>query len=78
MKNLLPLLLFLLMIVTCSPSIFLYERHFPYERGHSILHSIIKTCANFSKRMKPAYILALKHTVNFAREVSPMASDDWV
>ena len=57
---------------------FLYETHFPYEGGHFIVHSIIKTCAHFSKRIKPAYILALKHTVNFAQKVSPIASDDWV
>ena len=53
-------------IIVCSPSMFLHETNFPYDGGHSIANSIFKTCAHFFKRMKPAYILHIKHTVNFA------------
>ena len=28
--------------------------------------------------MKPAYILDIKHTINFAWKIRPIASDDWV
>ena len=45
---------------------FLYETHFSQEGGHSIAHPIFKTCVHFFKRMKPAYVLDIKHTVNFA------------
>ena len=69
---------FSLAIVVCSPSMFFYETNFPYEGGHSIAHSIFQTCAHFLKRMKPAYMLDIKHTVNFTWKISPIASDDWV
>ena len=66
MKSVQPLILFLLTIAVCSPpSIILYETKIFYEGGHSIAHSIFKTCAHFYKRMKPAYILDMKHAVNF-------------
>ena len=45
---------------------FLYETNFPYEGGHSIAHSIFKTCVHSFKRMKPAYILDVRHTIYFA------------
>ena len=48
------------------------------EVGHFIAHSTFKTCSYFFKRMKPAYILDLKHFVYFAWKISPIASDDWV
>ena len=44
MKNVEPLLLFFLATVTYSPSVCLYETNFSYEGGHSIAHSIFKTC----------------------------------
>ena len=45
---------------------FLHETNFPYKGGHSIAHSIFKTCVHSFKRMKPAYILNVRYTVNFA------------
>ena len=69
-----PYYFFLLAIVACSPSIFLYETNLPYEGGHFIAYSNFKTCAHFFKRMKPAYILDIKHTVNSAWKISPIAS----
>ena len=45
---------------------FLYETNFAYDRGHSIAHSIFKTCVHSFERMKPAYILDIRHTINFA------------
>ena len=33
----------LLATVVYSPSVYLYETNYPYERGHSITHSIFKT-----------------------------------
>ena len=44
---------------------FLYETNFSYDRGHSIVHSIFKTCVHSFKRMKPAYISDISHTINF-------------
>ena len=69
---------FSLTIVVWSPSMFLYETNVLYEGGHSIANSILTSCTHFFKRMKPAYILDIKHTVNFAWKISPIASDDWV
>ena len=65
-KRATPHYFFLLTIVVCSPSMFLCETNFPYEGGRSLAHSIFKTSAHFFKRMKLAYILDIKYTVNFA------------
>ena len=78
MKTVQPLLLFFTDDSCLLSVMFLYETIFFYEGGHSIAHSIFKTCLNFFKRMKPAYILDIKYTVNFARKISLIASDDWV
>ena len=67
MKNVQPLLLFFADDSRLlSVYVLVCETNFPYERGHSIAHPFFKTCAHFFKRMKPAYILDIKHTVNFA------------
>ena len=69
---------FLLTIVVYSPSCSFMKQIFFYKGGHSIAHSIFKTCLDFFKRMKPAYILNIKYTVNFAWKISLIASDGLV
>ena len=66
MKNVQLLLLFFADDSCLLFVMFLYETNLPYEGGHSIAHSIFKTCVHFFKRMKPAYMLDIKHAVNFA------------
>ena len=66
MKNVQPLLLFFADNSCLLSVMFFYEINFFYKGGHSIAHSIFKTCLDFFKRMKPAYILNIKYTVNFA------------
>ena len=48
-KDAAPTTSFSLTIVLSSSSMFFYETNFPYEGGHSIAHSIFKTCVHFLK-----------------------------
>ena len=56
MKNVQPLLIFfagdgflLFLSLSLCLSVCFYETYFPYERGHSIAHSIFRTCAQRRK-----------------------------
>ena len=63
MKNMQPLLLFSADDSCLLSVMFLYETNFPYKGGHSIAHSIFKTCVHSFKRMKPSYILDIRQLI---------------